>query len=65
MKNVIKSKDLCDRCKFTYEPYCNAMNGGKCNDCENLSEDGMCLCTTIRKNTPCPYFREILHRDNS
>lgn len=59
MRNLVKSKDLCEKCKFTHRPHCKAMNGGRCDDCENLNEENVCLCTTIRINTPCPYFDEM------
>lgn len=59
MRNLVKSKDLCEKCKFTHRPHCKAMNGGRCDDCENLNEENVCLCTTIRRNTPCPYFDEM------
>ena len=57
-RNIVKSKDLCDQCKYTYEISCIALKGGSCSDCGHADENHKCLCDTIPRNTPCPYFEE-------
>lgn len=56
-RNTVKSKDLCDQCKYTYEEGCRAQRDGTCAGCDHTEGD-KCLCDTIRRNTPCPYFDE-------
>lgn len=58
MKNNIKTDDLCDRCEYgrckvkTSKHFqCGAL-------CPLYSAFG-CKCERIRRNTPCPYFREV------
>lgn len=58
-RNLIKSVDLCDRCKFTHEPYCAVKSGGECTDCTNITEDAHCQCDTVAMNTPCQFFDEF------
>lgn len=51
----IKTKDLCARCEYAYER-CAAFKS--CDDCAHKDKDDACLCLKVRKNTPCPYFKE-------
>ena len=55
----IKTKDLCDKCKYSFWEWCD---GKDCNDCHMviISEGGVdkCACCTVKYNTPCPYFEE-------
>lgn len=53
-EQVIKTEDLCERCRFAFAEWCR---GRRCYEC-NMDGDGVCLCTTIARNTPCPYFAE-------
>lgn len=53
-KNNIKSKDLCERCGYSYFRHCY---GKSCYGCE-MDGDEKCKCNTIQYGTPCPYFRE-------
>ena len=55
--NVIKSRDLCEQCKFTHAPDCRRLIGQVCTGCEN-ADDGKCRCNSINHNTPCPHFKE-------
>lgn len=58
MSDHIKSKELCDRCRFEYFRNCSEKNG--CGDCEMdaTGKPGGCKCFTVDWNTPCPYFEE-------
>lgn len=58
MKTPIKSKDLCEACKYDFCNWCQGVCGGDCGVCDNMDEKGACLCLTIEANTPCPYFKE-------
>lgn len=53
MEQAIKTKDLCDRCRYHFNVWCNI----GCMNCE-MNGEKQCLCLTIKENTPCPYFRE-------
>ena len=52
--NRLKSQDLCDRCRYSFKRHCEKHG---CRACIMYGEN-RCICTTIRKNTPCPYFKE-------
>lgn len=55
----VKTHDLCERCKYHYNRWCqDRCLDCYCFGCEHFGEDGNCLCLTIEKNTPCPYFEE-------
>lgn len=53
--NQIKTRDLCERCEF-----------GNCGKACTYSDNELCKlhsvfgcrCDFVRKNTPCPYFKE-------
>lgn len=51
----IKTKDLCDQCEHAYE---RCVSSKSCDDCGHKDKDDVCLCLKVRKNTPCPYFKE-------
>lgn len=48
-----KTADLCQRCMYE----CHRCKGA-CEACDHQNEHGSCLCLTVLKNTPCPYFKE-------
>lgn len=53
---VIKTPDLCERCVHSVE-HCSGFK--LCEGCPMcLYKAGTCLCLTIERNTPCPYFEE-------
>ena len=58
-EQVIKTADLCYRCKYSALDWCP---GKDCLKCESYIEVGggrcKCRCLTIKHNTPCPYFDE-------
>lgn len=54
----VKTKDLCERCKYHFRRWCDAKQGCSCIECEHFSKDNECLCLTVKANTPCPYFKE-------
>ena len=55
-RNVIKSKDLCERCHF--------VAGGEhctktpCGECEMQKPNRECKCDDVQQGTPCTYFKE-------
>lgn len=51
----VKTKDLCARCEYAYERCTNCKS---CDDCDHIDKNDVCLCLTVRKNTPCQYFKE-------
>lgn len=53
--NNIKSADLCERCVYSYDTHCSGKN---CLDCERRLPGGNCKCLSVKKNTPCPDFKE-------
>ena len=54
-EQVIKTEDLCARCRFSFEEWCRYR--GDCRGCENYCALD-CRCLRVKKNTPCPYFDE-------
>ncbi|MBE6928048.1 MAG: hypothetical protein E7467_06125 [Ruminococcaceae bacterium] len=59
MSIPIKSKDLCQACKYDFYNWCQAVCGGECGICDNKNGDGKCFCLIVKANTPCPYFKEV------
>ena len=59
MSMPIKSKDLCEKCKFNFDRWCSGVRAVNCTGCEHRTEDKKkCRCLTVKKNTPCPFFGE-------
>lgn len=56
MSNYIKTFDLCERCKYDFYIWCR-VRGVDCGSCPQ-NTPGHCLCSTVKENTPCPYFEE-------
>ena len=54
MTEVIKSPDVCARCVHGL----NSCKGADCKSCEMDRGSAGCGCVMIRKNTPCPHFKE-------
>ena len=53
----IKSKDLCERCEYSYFLHCFERGCNRCCGCEMEGGD-KCKCIAIQVGTPCPYFKE-------
>ncbi len=59
MRTPIKSKDLCERCKYFFGRACGAIDCSACEMRDDLKDGYMrCKCWDIDFNTPCPYFKE-------
>lgn len=59
----IKSEELCARC--VYMRNCRKEFPEPCLLCAMFcySDTGFCKCLSIKKNTPCPYFKEVKDND--
>ena len=64
MLNHIKTPDLCLRCHYFVKECVRLYKD--CDTCPmytGTDEHWECKCTSISKNTPCPYFIEVAEEE--